>query len=166
MALQVNGTTVIDNSRNATNLVNVTMSGNLAVTGSSTFTEILEQCTIVQSGISSSPLNFDALTQGVIYYSANNAANWTLNVRGNVSTSLNSSMAIGQSLTFSILVTNGATPYRQTGFTIDGTAVTPRWAGGSAPTAGSANSIDLYTVTVIKTGNSAYTALESFTKYA
>ena len=34
-------------------------------------------------------INFDAVTQGVLYYTSNASGNWTLNIRGNSGTTLN-----------------------------------------------------------------------------
>lgn len=111
-------------------------------------------------------INFDCLTNSVIYYTTNASANWTLNLRGNANNTFDSVTRVGESFTIAFAVTNGATPYRQTGFTIDGTSVTPKWQGGSAPAAGNASSIDVYTINVIKTAAATYTVLESLTKFA
>jgi hypothetical protein len=75
-------------------------------------------------------------------------------------------MAIGQSMTVAFLVTNGTTAYRPTVFQVDGTAVTPKWQGGTAPTAGNASSIDVYVFTIIKTASATFTVLASQTKFA
>jgi len=87
-------------------------------------------------------------------------------VRGNGSTSLNSLMATGESVTIAFLVTNGATPYYQSAFQVDGASVTPKWQGGSAPTAGNASSVDIYTITIVKTGSAAFTAFAAQSKFA
>ena len=75
-------------------------------------------------------------------------------------------MSTGQSITIAFLVTNGATAYYQTGFTIDGTSVTPKWQGGTAPTSGDASSVDIYTFSIVKTGSAAYTVFGTVTKFA
>lgn len=109
----------------------------------------------------------DARTSSVVLYTSNASGNWTLNVRGNASNTLNSMLAVGQSITVAFLVTNGSPAYYQTGFQIDGSAVTPKWQGGSAPTSGNANSIDVYTFTIIKTAATpTYTVLAQLTKFA
>jgi len=64
------------------------------------------------------------------------------------------------------LVTQGSMAYYQSGFQIDGSAVTPKWAGGTAPTAGNASSVDAYTITIFKTGSAAFTVFASQTKFA
>jgi hypothetical protein len=88
---------------------------------------------------------------GLYYFTGNATNNWTLNLRGDGSTTLASMLAVGQSLTFTMLVTNSSTAYYQTAFQIDGSAVTPKWSGGTAPAAGNASSVDVYSFTVIKT---------------
>lgn len=111
-------------------------------------------------------INYDVTTQSVLYYTTNASGNWTLNVRGNGTTSLNALMATGESITIAFLATNGATAYYQSAFQIDGSSVTPKWQGGTAPTSGNASSIDAYTITIVKTGAAAFTAFASQTRFA
>jgi len=111
-------------------------------------------------------INYDLTTQSVLYYTTSASANFTMNVRGNSGLTLNSMLAIGQSVTMAFLCTTGATAYYQTAMTIDGTSVTPKWQGGTAPTSGNASSIDVYSYTIIKTAASTYTVLASQTKFA
>jgi hypothetical protein len=77
-------------------------------------------------------------------------------------------MSTGKSLTVAFLVTNGGTAYYQTALQVDGTTsgVTLEWQNGAAPSAGNINSIDAYSITLIKTGSATYTALASQTKFA
>lgn len=96
-------------------------------------------------------INYDAQTQGVLYYTTNASGNWTLNIRGASGVTLNSILAVGDSITVAFLVTNGATPYYQTTFQIDGDLVSVKWSGGTAPSAGNASGIDAYSFTIIKT---------------
>jgi hypothetical protein len=111
-------------------------------------------------------INYDLTTQSVLYYTTSASANFTMNVRGNSGLTLNSMLAIGQSVTMAFLCTTGATAYYQSAMTIDGTSVTPKWQGGTAPTSGNASSIDVYSYTIIKTAASTYTVLASQTKFA
>jgi len=62
--------------------------------------------------------------------------------------------------------TNGTTAYYPTAFQVDGTAVTPKWANGTAPAAGNASSIDVYTYNIIKTAANTYTVLASQSRFA
>jgi len=111
-------------------------------------------------------VNVDLSTAAVHYYTANAAANWTFNFRGNGSTTLNSLLSVNQSATVAFLVTNGSTAYYPTAFQVDGVSVTPKWQGGAAPGSGNASSIDSYVFTIIKTASATYTVLASQTKFA
>lgn len=110
-------------------------------------------------------VNFDVITQSVLFYTTNASGNWTLNLRGNSSTSLNSFMSTGQTISIAFLVTQGATAYYQSALQIDGNSVTPQWQGGTAPTAGNASGVDIYTLTVVKTGSATYNAFASQTQF-
>ena len=146
----------------------VTVSIDTAVTADLTTAQTLsrktfiapeEFCT-VSATAATGTVNFDFITQGILYYTTNASANFTLNFRGNGATTLNSLMAVGDSISGVFLNTNGATAYYPTVFQIDGTSVTPKWSGGTAPSAGNASSIDSYSFTIIKTAATpTYTVL-------
>ena len=109
---------------------------------------------------------YDVTTQSVLYYTSNATGNWTVNFRASSGTSLNNAMATGDALTVVFLVTQGSTAYYNNAITIDGNAVTPKYTGGTAFTAGNANSIDAYSYTIIKTASATFTVLVSQTKFA
>jgi hypothetical protein len=113
----------------------------------------------VSATAAGSTVQFDADTQGVLYYTTNSSGNWTLNVRGTNSTTLASKLAVGDAVTVSFIATN-STAYRHTALTIDGNAQTVLWSGGTAPAAGNASSTDVYQFTIIKTAATpTYTVL-------
>ena len=114
-----------------------------------------ERCT-VSATAAGSTVNFDADTQGVLYYTTTSTGNWTLNVRGSGSTTLNSKLTTGDSLTISFLATN-VTAYYITALTIDGNAQTVKYSGGTAPSAGNASAVDIYTFTIVKTASATFT---------
>ena len=124
-----------------------------------------ERC-LVSATAATGTINFDCSTQAVVYYTTNSSANFTLNFRGNSTTTLNSILTTGDSITSVFLNTNGTTAYYPSTIQVDGTTVTPKWQGGTAPTAGNASSIDVYSFTIIKTGTSTFTVLASQTKFA
>lgn len=137
---------------------------NTAVTG------LLETASIVASATGAgTTYNIDIKTSSILYYTTTStaASAFTINVRGDGSTTLNSLMSTGQSATVVFLNTTGAvtTSYPST-FRIDSTTVTPRWVVGVSPTAGNANSVDAYTYTIFKTGSGTYSVLASQTRYA
>lgn len=118
-----------------------------------------EERMTVSATAATGTINFDADTQGVLYYTSNASADWTLNVRGSSGTTINSKLATGDSTTVAFLVTNGSTAYKHSALTIDGSAQTVKWSGGTAPSAGNASAIDAYSFTIIKTGSATYTVL-------
>ena len=129
-------------------------------------TDYIRETTTISATAATGTINFDVATQSILYYTTNASANWTLNVRGGASATLNSLMSTGQTVTITFLATQGATAYYNSAFTIDGTSVTPKWQSGITPNAGNANSIDAYTFAIVKTGNAAFTVLGSQTRYA
>ena len=118
-----------------------------------------EERMTVSATAATGTINFDSDTQGVLYYTSNASADWTLNVRGSSGTTINSKLATGDSTTVAFLVTNGATAYKHSALTIDGSAQTVKWSGGTAPAAGNASAIDAYSFTIIKTASATYTVL-------
>jgi len=133
--------------------------------GSSKFPNILETAT-VSATAATGTINYDAITQSVLYYTTDASGNFTVNFRGDGTTSLNTLMATGESISSTFLVTNGATAYYNSAVNVDGSAVTPKWQGGTAPTAGNASSIDVYTYVIVKTASATFTVFASITKFA
>jgi len=111
-------------------------------------------------------INYDITTQSVLYYTSNSSGNWTVNFRASSGTSLNTALSTGQSVTAVFMVTQGATAYYNSAVQVDGSSVTPKWQTGTAPTAGNASSIDVYSYTIIKTANATFTVLASQSKFA
>jgi hypothetical protein len=113
-------------------------------------------------------VTLDCRTNSVFYYTSNASANWTLNFRGDGSTTMNAFLAVGQSVTVVLLATQGVTAFFPTAFTVDGTAVgvTVEWLGGAAPTGGNASSVDSYSFTIVETAASTYTIFASQARFA
>lgn len=126
----------------------------------------IAEAVTVSNTASTGTINFDVTTQSVLYYTQNASANFTLNVRGNGTYSLNSLLSVGQAITVVFLNTNGTTAYYNNVFQVDGATQTVKWLNGVAPTAGSASSIDSYVFTIIKTASATYTVLGSTSKFA
>jgi hypothetical protein len=126
---------------------------------------ILEVAT-VSATAATGTIDYDVTTQSVLYYTTDASGNFTVNFRGSSGTSLDTIMATGESLSATFLVTNAATAYYNSAVTVDGSSVTPKWQGGTAPTSGNASSIDSYTYVIIKTGSATFTVLASVTQFA
>ena len=125
---------------------------------SAVFSDAAEVIT-VSATAATGTINYDVTTQPVLYYTSNASANWTVNFRASSGTSLDTLMSTGQSITVVFLVTQGATPYYNNVVQVDGNAVTPKYQGGTAWSAGNASSIDSYSYTIIKTGSATFTVL-------
>jgi len=126
---------------------------------------MLETATISATAATGT-INYDVTTQSVLYFTSNASGNFTVNFRGSSGTSLNTVMTTGESMSVTFLVTNGATAYYNSAVQVDGSSVTPKYQGGTAPTSGNASSIDSYTYVLIKTGSAAFTVLATQTKFA
>ena len=166
LTLQTNGTNAltIDASQNVSfaNQLSLGVSGTTMQLKLSAAAETVTIAATAATGT----VNYDVSTQSILYYTSNASANWTLNIRGSSSVTLNSIMSTGQSVTVTHLVTQGGTAYYNSAVTVDGSSVTPKWSGGTAPSAGNANSVDIYTYTLIKTGSGSFTVFASQTRYA
>jgi hypothetical protein len=142
----------------------------VGITGNTT-TAALKIPNIVEDGTYgtvtwAATMNYDVLTQSVWYVTTTTSANWTLNIRGSATATLASLMAVGDIITVNMTVTNGATAYYNTAVQIDGASVTPKWQGGTAPTAGSESASDSYSYTIIKTAATpTYIVLASQVKF-
>lgn len=124
-----------------------------------------KEAVTVSATAATGTINFDVTTQSILYYTADATGDWTLNVRASSGTTLNSALNTGESVTIAFMATQGSATYYQTGLTIDGNAVTPKWQGGVAPTTGNFNSVDIYLLTIIKTGSATFSAFASQTRF-
>ena len=111
-------------------------------------------------------INIDVLTSAVNIRTSNATGNYTLNVRGDGSNTLNSIMATGEQISVVFESPNGSPAYYPTSFSIDGSAQTVKWLGGTAPSSGNASATDVYVYTIRKTGASTYTVIASQSKFA
>ena len=136
----------------------VTLNGNGKIQG------LAEKVNV--NGTFTSNINIDTNTQAVQLDTAAASANFTVNLRGDGSNSLDASMDVGESITVAYISKQNATAYYNTTVQVDGTVVTPVWQGGSAPTAGNVTSNDVYTYTAIKTAASTFTVLAAQTQFA
>lgn len=111
-------------------------------------------------------INFNTETSTVWYYTSNASANHTLNFKHSTSATLDSVLSVGESITVIWMNTNGTTAYYPNVIQIDGTTVTPKWSGGTAPSSGNASSIDVYAFNIIKTASATFVVLGSQSKFA
>ena len=152
------------------NIIAPLISGGTSATVTQTYSVLLapEERWNIAAVSAGSSVNLDILTSAVWYYTSSSSSNWTLNVRGGASTSLNDLLTTGDSITTVFFATNGTTPFYQTALLVDGatSGVSVKWQNGVAPSAGNTSSIDIYSFTIAKTANATFTAFGSQTKFA
>jgi len=136
----------------------------VTVNGTLDIEEVFEKVSIGSS--TSGTIGYDFLGQAVVFFSNNQTANRTINFVGDSGNTFNSILDIGQSATCAVLLAQGSTAYYINAYQVDGSAVTPKWSGGEAPTEGNASGIDVYTFTIIKTADATFTVLASQTQFA
>ena len=109
-------------------------------------------------------INFYAGEQDLLVLEGNASSDWILNVEFDPTTSLDVAMQDDDVLTIEYAAQNGATPYRQTEFRIDGTkdGIDLSWTG-TLPSAGTANKVDYYKYQIIKTFDASFTVIGTFT---
>jgi hypothetical protein len=110
-------------------------------------------------------INIDVLTASVNIRTVDATGDWTINVRGDGSTTLDSIMATGEQISVVFESPIGATAYEPTAFNVDGSAVVPKFLGGVTPV-GNINSTDVYVYTIRKTAAATFTAIASQNKFA
>jgi len=153
---------------------NITGTGNINVTGiitSTTFSGNVDLSGLLKEGVNitagklSDNTNID-LANGMIHlFTTTESTTSTPNIRVDASTSLDSSMSVGEAITV-VLITTAATAGYSAQLTIDGSAVTESWIGGNAPSTGNSGGYDVYSYNIIKTGSASFVALANLSNFA
>ena len=121
----------------------------------------------ITAGKLSDNTNIDLENGMVHYFTTQEPTTSTPNIRVNGSTTLNSVMDAGDVITVTLITTAAAGGY-SANLTIDGSAVTEEWVGGSAPSAGGSDGLDIYAYTIIcthatNTGDSGFKVIGNLT---
>jgi len=143
--------------------------GGLVVTGVSTFNsglntqDILAEEVKITAGKLSDNTNINVEDGMVHLFTTAESTTSTPNIRYNGSTALNARTIIGQSIVVTLITTANASAY-SANITIDGSAVTENWIGGSAPDAGGSSGVDIHSFTIIKTADATFTVIGNHSK--
>ena len=70
-------------------------------------------------------------------------------------------MLTGEVVVVTIITTAAAAAYSAQ-MTIDGAAQTEEWVGGSAPSAGGSDGLDIYSYTIIKTADATFKVIANY----
>jgi len=162
--LYQNGSEKLATTSTGVDITGTALTDGITVDGTLKINEVIEKAE--PSNSTTGTIGFYFLDQAVINFKQNQTANRTINFTGDGSTTLDSMLSDNESVTCSILMPQGSTPYYLNAYEIDGSAVTPKWSGGSAPSEGNASGTDVYSFTIIKTASATFTVLASQTQYA
>lgn len=132
---------------------------NLSVDGITTISAAREIVNL-QVGGSTGTVNFDVLDSAIYLELGLASSDFTINIRGNANTTLNSILDNNVSLTCAYINRNGSTPYLPTTIQIDGATVTPVWAGGQ-PTVGTISGFDQFLFNIIKISDNSFQVFAS-----
>ena len=137
-----------------------------STTAASLKTSNIKEVATISATSATGTINFDVLTQSVLYYTTAASGNWTINFRGSSTATLDSIMSVGESISTSTLIAQGATAYYNSAIQVDGTStgVTVVWQNAT-PTSGDINALDTYTYVIIKTASATFTVLATQTKF-
>ena len=111
-------------------------------------------------------VDFYVIDGAIQNFTANAEGNWTLNITGNSTVTLDQLLDDGESVSIAHVIPQSSTAYYNNLVQIDGANVTPLWQGGSAPSSGNIDSSDVYTYTAIKTAANTYTVIAAQTQFA
>tara|TARA_R100000030_G_C3223434_1_gene116490 strand:+ start:147 stop:764 length:618 start_codon:yes stop_codon:yes gene_type:complete len=175
---------------NIVGVVDITASGNVSVGGTLTYEDVTNVDSVglitARAGVNVSAGGVDLkgvlqekvkitagklsdnqtinLTNGMVHYFT--TAETTTATPNIVSTTgINTEMATGDVVSVTIITTAAAAGYAAS-VTVDGAGELLKWVGGSAPTTGAASGLDIYTYSIIKTGNGAFTIIGNLTNAA
>ena len=109
--------------------------------------------------------NVDLDAGMVRYYSTASTGNWKPNFRVSSSKNVNSLMGTGDVISPTMIVAKGATSHHSDTIQVDGTDVTPEFLGGAPSDGGGSGTFDVYSYTIIKTGDAAFKAFASVSTY-
>jgi len=156
------------------NSKDITGTGNFNVTGIVTATTLsgaldvsalLKESVNITAGKLSDNTNIDLANGMVHLFTTTETATSTPNIRYDASNSLDSKMDTGESITV-VLISAAAAAGYSAELTIDGSAVTEEWLGGSAPTTGGTGGYDVYTYNIIKTESATFVVLANLVNFA
>ena len=175
---------------NIVGVVDITASGNVSVGGTLTYEDVTNVDSVglitARAGVNVSAGGVDLkgvlqekvkitagklsdnqtinLTNGMVHYFT--TAETTTATPNIVSTTgINTEMATGDVVSVTIITTAAAAGYAAS-VTVDGAGELLKWVGGSAPTTGAASGLDIYTYSIIKTGDGAFTIIGNLTNAA
>ena len=129
------------------------------------FNDALSEQVVIVANKLSAGVNIDVEQGNVWYFSTNETATATPNIRWNGSVALDDRLKVGETVSVSIISKpNGAGYYAA--LNVDGSGVTEEWNGGSAPSSANSGGYDILTHQLIKTGTDTWICLSNNVNFA
>ena len=125
--------------------------------------KLLKEEVNITNGKLSDNTNIDLENGMVHYFTTQETTTSAPNIRFNSSTSLDSSMSVGEAISVTIITTAAAAGYSAQ-LSIDGAGKAVGWVGGSAPSDGGSSGVDIYAYTIIKNGSNSYIVIGNQSK--
>ena len=126
---------------------------------------VLQEKVVITAGKLSATPNINITNGMVHYFTTTEDATSTPNIYSSVG--INTEMAVGDTVSVTIISAAASAGYSAK-VSIDGvlTGITTSWVGGSAPSAGGASGLDIYSYQIIKTANATFTVIGNLTNAA
>jgi hypothetical protein len=141
-----------------------TFTGSVNFSSGLNLSKLLVEEVNITAGKLSDNTNID-LENGMVHlFTTQETTTSTPNIRFNSSTSLDSSMSVGEAISVTIITTAAAAAYSAHIY-IDGDPnIYEKWVGGSAPSDGGSSNFDIYAYTIIKTASATFTVIANQSK--
>ena len=126
---------------------------------------VLQEKVVITAGKLSATPNINITNGMVHYFTTTETTTSTPNIFSSVG--INTEMAVGDTVSVTIISAAASAGYSAK-VSIDGvlTGITTSWVGGSAPSAGGASGLDIYSYQIIKTANATFTVIGNLTNAA
>tara|TARA_Y100000004_G_scaffold52804_1_gene58611 strand:- start:204 stop:887 length:684 start_codon:yes stop_codon:yes gene_type:complete len=126
---------------------------------------VLQEKVVITPGKLSDTPNINITNGMVHYFTTTEDAQSTPNIYSSVG--INTEMAVGDTVSVTIISAAASAGYSAK-VSIDGvlTGITTSWVGGSAPSAGGASGLDIYSYQIIKTADATFTVIGNLTNAA
>jgi hypothetical protein len=126
---------------------------------------IVEKVNIV-NGTANATSDIDVNTAQVWYFNTASTNDWTHNIRGDGSTSLNSLLSTGDNISVCVISTQNNSLYGSVNLNIDGSGQTIYWINNNNKNnLHGSSGYDIYTWNITKTGSSSYVVVASSDNY-
>jgi hypothetical protein len=136
---------------------NLISNGNISANTLNYTAAVIEPVAIQAGTAVSGEININLKANSTHYFTTTTTGVWTPNVRASSSEPLNNMLAVGQSISFSMIVQQGATAYTNNSgnLRIDNTWITAKWPNAVLPIS-TANRTEIFSYTLIKTAASTW----------